>query len=162
MCVSKQFSLHRAFSGIIHNHTFSHQCCLATISRHLENLTLGKPRHHTNLSSLLFPLQRCALQGGGIEWLVEYITNDPQYRILFGELLKHAILLPPLLLMSILLNFVSSHLDLPKDFFEKAEHVLIKCISLLMISFAFYTVVVTLLDAGFRITKRLWQRINMD
>lgn len=85
--------------------------------------------------------------------LVDSLTEDPRYRILFEELFKHLILLPPLLLMSVLLHLTSAYLGPPHSFFAHTEHVLIQCISLFLILFAFCTVALTLIDAGFLIMK---------
>lgn len=81
-----------------------------------------------------------------IERFVYSMTADTSYRILFGELFKH-ILLPPLLLTSIVLHAVSAYLGPPQDFSARAEHFFIQCMSLALILFAFFAVVVTLLDA---------------
>lgn len=82
-----------------------------------------------------------------IENFADRLTDDEQYRVLFKELFKHVILLPPLLLMSMALHFVSAYLGPPQNRLASLEHFFLQCMSLALVCFAFMTVVLTLLDA---------------
>lgn len=93
-----------------------------------------------------------------IERIVEPLTGDPFYQILYGEILKHVVLALLLIPASLLFKWLSRFFDLTKDWFDWIAFYALRMIEIGLIIFALYFVVLGLLDAAATSTLHRWRR----